>query len=66
VLAQCEPVYQEFPGWQEDISSINDYNQLPKNAREYMKQLEELSGVPVAIVGVGPGRAQTLVLKEIF
>ncbi|WP_027364747.1 adenylosuccinate synthase [Desulfotruncus alcoholivorax] len=66
VLAQCEPVYQEFPGWQEDISTIEDYNQLPQNAREYMKQLEELSGVPVAIVGVGPGRAQTLVLKEIF
>ncbi|SFG90029.1 Adenylosuccinate synthetase [Desulfotomaculum arcticum] len=66
VLAQCEPVYQEFPGWQEDISSIDDYHQLPKNALEYMKQLEQLSGVPVAIVGVGPGRAQTLVLKEIF
>lgn len=66
VLAQCEPVYQEFPGWQEDISQIEDYNQLPQNAREYMKYLEELSGVPVAIVGVGPGRAQTLILREIY
>ncbi|TYO96441.1 adenylosuccinate synthase [Desulfallas thermosapovorans] len=66
MLAQCEPVYREFPGWQEDISSVTDYNDLPRAARDYLKHLEELSGVPVAIVGVGPGRDQTLVLKEIF
>lgn len=65
-LNQCEPIYQEFPGWKEDISSVTDYNDLPQNAKDYLKKLEELSGVPVAIVGVGPGRAQTLVLKKIF
>jgi adenylosuccinate synthase len=66
VLARCEPVYREFPGWQEDISNVNDYSELPQNARDYLKYLEDLSGVPVAIVGVGPGRTQTLVLHDIF
>lgn len=66
VLDQCEPVYREFPGWQEDITKVRSYDQLPVNAREYLKHLEDLSGVPVAMVGVGPGREQTLVLKDIF
>jgi len=66
VLNECEPVYREFPGWQEDISAVSCYDDLPQNAKEYLKHLEELSGVSVAVVGVGPGRAQTLVLKEIF
>lgn len=66
LLAQCEPVYREFPGWQEDISTITNFNELPQPAKDYLKYIEELSGVPVAIVSVGPARAQTLVLKEIF
>jgi len=65
-MAGYEPVYKEFPGWQEDISGVTDFGQLPQNARDYIKYLEELSGVPVAIVGVGPGRKQTMVLKELF
>ncbi len=65
-MARCMPVYKEFPGWQEDITGATDFSQLPQNARDYVKHLEELSGVPVAILGVGPGRKQTLVLKEIF
>ncbi|MFA7468838.1 MAG: adenylosuccinate synthase [Desulfotomaculaceae bacterium] len=65
-MANYEPVYKEFPGWQEDISGVTDFSQLPPNARDYIKHLEELSRVPVAIVGVGPGRKQTLVLKELF
>jgi len=66
LLAQCEPVYHEFPGWQEDISAVTDYSELPQAAKDYLKYLEELSGVPVAIVSVGAERAQTLVLKKIF
>ena len=66
LLAQCEPVYQEFPGWQEDISAITNFNELPQTAKDYLQYVEELSGVPIAIVSVGPARAQTLVLKEIF
>ncbi len=66
LLAQCEPVYHEFPGWQEDISAVTEYSELPQAAKDYLKYLEELSGVPVAIVSVGAERAQTLVLKKIF
>jgi len=65
-LAQCEPVYQEFPGWQEDISAVTDYSALPQAAKDYVKYLEEFTGVPVAIVSIGAGREQTLVIKEIF
>jgi len=65
-LAQCEPVYQEFPGWQEDISAVTDYSELPQAAKDYVKHLEEFSGVPVAMVSIGAGREQTLVIKEIF
>ncbi len=66
VLAQCEPVYREVPGWREDISGVRRYNDLPQNARDYIERIEEMAGVPVALVGVGPGREQTLVLQNIF
>ncbi|MCL2337155.1 MAG: adenylosuccinate synthase [Firmicutes bacterium] len=65
-LARCKPVYREFPGWREDITAVTDYNQLPANARNYLQHLAELSGVPIAIVGVGPGRKQTLALRDLF
>jgi len=65
-LARCEPVYEEFPGWQEDLTGVENFNDLPQNARDYLRHLEELSGLPVAMVGVGPGRTQTLVLRDVF
>lgn len=45
-----------MPGWQTDISSIREYSQLPKAARNYVERVEELVGVPVHYIGVGPGR----------
>jgi len=66
VLAECEPIYEEMPGWSEDISGARTYEDLPLNAREYLKRIGELTGVPVAAVGVGPGREQTVVLEEII
>lgn len=66
VLEQCEPVYREFPGWPDDITGVRDWDELPQNARDYLDSLEELSGVPIAIISVGPGREQTLVRKEVF
>lgn len=65
-LAKCEPVYREFPGWKEDITGVSDYIELPQNAKDYLKYVEELSGVPIGVVGVGPGRSQTLILKEFY
>jgi adenylosuccinate synthase len=62
-LAKCEPVYEEFNGWNEDISEVRNYNDLPQNAKIYLNRIEELVGVRVALIGVGKEREQTIVIK---
>lgn len=62
-LAGCEPVYEEFEGW-EDISNVTEYNKLPINAIRYIERIEELCGAKVSIISVGPRRDQTIVLDE--
>ncbi len=64
VLEQCEPIYEELPGWSEDISSIRDLNDLPKNARNYLKRIEEVVETRIQIVSVGPGREATIVSEN--
>lgn len=66
VLEQCQPVYEELPGWQQETSGIEDYNDLPQNAKRYLHRLEELSGVKIDMVSVGPGRKQTIVINNTF
>jgi adenylosuccinate synthase len=61
----AEPVYEEFAGWGEDISGATAFGDLPKNAQTYVKALEEMSGAPFSVVGVGPGRDQTIVLRDL-
>ncbi|MBS5787958.1 MAG: adenylosuccinate synthase [Clostridioides difficile] len=65
-LAKCEPVYEELDGWNEDITKVTNYDELPDNAKNYIKRIEELIGVSVDIVSVGPNRLQTIVRKNIF
>ena len=65
-LAQCKPVYEEMPGWREDVSEARSIDQLPEQARAYIQRIEELMDVPFSIISVGPGREQTIVLKEPF
>jgi len=60
----AEPVYEFFDGWNEDISSCRSFEELPKNAQIYVRALEEMSGAPFWAVGVGPGREQTIVLRD--
>lgn len=48
--------YEVLPGWKSDISSIRNYSDLPKTARQYVERVEELVGVPIHYIGVGPGR----------
>jgi len=60
------PVYEELPGWDEDISDARTLEELPKNARVYVKAIEEMSGAPISAIGVGPGRDQTLVVRELW
>jgi adenylosuccinate synthase len=64
ILAECQPVYEELPGWQEDITSVKNYGELPLNARTYLERISEVAGAAIAIIGVGPGREQTLVLED--
>jgi adenylosuccinate synthase len=66
VFAECEPVYEEWPGWKESTIGITDYVGLPANARRYLDRLSELVGVPADIVSTGPDRAQTIVLRDPF
>ena len=58
-----EPVYETHKGWKTDISQIKEYEKLPGNCRKYLERLEELLGVPVSIVSVGPDREQTIFRK---
>jgi len=55
------PVYEELPGWWEDISECRTFEELPANAKAYVERLEELSGARFSAIGVGPGRDQTIV-----
>jgi len=66
VLAKCQPVYEEMPGWLEDTSHVRSYDELPENAKKYVKRISELIGVKAAIIAVGPKREQTIVLNRIF
>jgi len=65
-LEACEPVFEELPGWQEDLSGIERFEDFPETAKAYVRRIAQLLGVPVALVSVGPGRVQTKVLHEIF
>ena len=60
------PVYESLEGWQEDIDNVREYDALPRQAKEYIKRIEDFTGVPVSIVSVGPDREETLLLSNPF
>jgi adenylosuccinate synthase len=62
----CQPVYEELPGWRTDITGAKSFDELPENARSYVRRLEELAGCPIVMVSVGPRRDQTIVLRNPF
>ncbi len=59
-LSLAEPVYDTLAGWDEDITDVNDFNDLPANAKDYINRIEKLLGKPIDIIGVGPKRNQTI------
>ena len=61
-----EPVYETYKGWKEDISKAKSMDELPANAKAYLNKLEELVGIPIKIVSVGPDREQTIILENPF
>jgi adenylosuccinate synthase len=62
LLAKCQPVYAEFPGWLTCTSHCRKWTDLPQKARSYLKAMAELTGAKLKIVSIGPARAQTIVL----
>lgn len=65
-LSKCEPVYEELQGWNEDITNIEKFEDLPENAKKYINKIEEIVGVSVDMISVGPKRTQTIIRKNIF
>ncbi len=59
-LVQVTAVYETVPGWDEDLSDVNDFHDLPENAQKYIYRIEELIGRPITVIGVGPKRTQTI------
>ncbi|WP_251212370.1 adenylosuccinate synthase [Adlercreutzia murintestinalis] len=65
VLFHAKPVYEELPGWKgHDLSGVRDYMELPVNTRRYIEYLEELGGVPMSLISVGPDRDQTIIRED--
>ncbi|MFY2790700.1 adenylosuccinate synthase [Rhodococcus sp. MALMAid1271] len=62
----AKPIYEEMPGWWEDISGARTFEELPINAQNYVLRLEELSGAYISCIGVGPGRDETIVRRDIL
>ncbi|MEM5030574.1 adenylosuccinate synthase [Priestia sp. WB3] len=65
-LAKCEPVYEEMPGWTEDITGVKNLSELPENARHYLERISQLTGIPLSIFSVGPDRSQTNVVRSVY
>jgi adenylosuccinate synthase len=66
MVSACTPKYKTLPGWKSDISGCTTFEALPAEARAYVAAVEAITGVPVKIVSVGPGRTQTIIREEIF
>jgi adenylosuccinate synthase len=64
VFHKCEPVYQDLDGWWEDLSEARSFDALPSAAQRYVRMVEEVSGVPVSWISVGPERDQTIAVRE--
>ena len=64
--AACEPIYEEMPGWKDSTVGAKSMDALPVAARNYIKRIEELVGVPIDMVSTGPDREETIVLRHPF
>jgi adenylosuccinate synthase len=64
-LARVQPLYESLPGWTEDLTGVRSWRHLPETARAYVRRVEQLAGVPVSLLSVGPGRRQTIELRDV-
>ena len=59
VLSNCEPLYEELPGWEKDTTGITSYSKLPNNAKKYLKRVQKLLSTKIVLISVGSERKQT-------
>ena len=65
-VAGCEPIYETIPGWTDSTFGVKRFEDLPANARAYLKRIEEICEAPIDIISTGPDRAETIVLRHPF
>ena len=65
-MAGWTAIYETLPGWTESTFGVQSFDQLPENAKGYLKRIEEVCGAPIAIVSTGPDRVETIVLQHPF
>lgn len=65
-LAQCKPIYEELPGWEEDITNVRSIDDLPVNARHYIERISQVSGIALSLFSVGPDRDQTNLVRGVY
>ena len=66
MMERVEPVLEEMAGWDEPLSDVRKFSDLPNNAQKYVRRIEEILETEVILVSVGPGREETVVLKNPF
>ena len=66
IIEKCEPIYEELPGWSEDITGVRTLEELPENARNYVNRVVELTGINLMTFSVGPAREQTNIVNDIW
>ncbi|RPH61908.1 MAG: adenylosuccinate synthase, partial [Burkholderiales bacterium] len=65
-VGDCEPVYEELPGWTQSTFGVRDWSALPANAQRYLERLSEVAGAPIDIVSTGPDRDETILRRHPF
>ena len=65
-MADCEPIYEEMPGWSESTYGVKTWAGLPRNAQRYLERLAEIAGAPIDIVSTGPDRDETILIRHPF
>ncbi|QKG85796.1 adenylosuccinate synthase [Kroppenstedtia pulmonis] len=66
ILAECEPIYEELPGWTEDITKVKNLEDLPLAVQHYVERITQLTGIPLSLFSVGPDRAQTVQVRPAY
>jgi adenylosuccinate synthase len=66
ILAQCQPIYEELPGWKEQITQVRNLHELPIQAQHYIERITYLTGIPLTIFSVGPDRKQTIQVRPVY